>query len=116
MAFKKNLVKFLVAASLSIVNLASCGGTKFYDGPKRNVERPLCHPGTELIVTNIKSFSDPVKGADVGVNGAWNICFTDKKCREKYSNFYEFEREFRKSNRSQDYQSNLGMDYYCQPR
>ena len=116
MAFKKNLVKFLIATSLSIANLASCGGTRFYDGSKRNVERALCPSGTELIVTNIKSFSDPVKGADVGVHGAWNICFADKICREKYSNFYEFETEFRRSNRSQDYQPNLGMDYYCQPR
>ncbi|HLC86981.1 MAG TPA: hypothetical protein VJH65_01760 [Candidatus Nanoarchaeia archaeon] len=128
MILKKNLAKFLIAGSLSITSLTSCNA--YFDTleeigeccfgphwPKRRIKRSPCPSSTEMVVINRKSFSDSVRGApDAGVHGAWNNCFSDKRCREKYSSFYEFEMEFRNANRSQDYQPNPGVDYYCQPK
>ena len=123
MNFKNNLAR-IIACGISVIALSSCDAyfntvVKILDpvissAEPRQEAPPLCPPGTELVITHRRgTFEDRTKGPSITVNQAWNNCFKNERCREKYTGFYQFQAEFERANKN--HQSSRGIEYYCNP-
>ena len=115
MTFKKNLA-IVILECISLIGVSSCINAF---SQRRTERSPLCPSGTKLVVTKEyntlpKTIMSPQRSR-TGVNEAWNNCYRDKKCKDKHSGFYDFQRKFEMANKFQDYQLDRGIDYYCAP-